>query len=264
MHASPAANATDRSVYAGARVGIMQPYFFPYLGYFGLIATTDRWIVFDPVQYIRKGWVNRNRVLKNGGGWKYVNVAVAAHERDTLITNMRLAPGAGADASVLIPQLDHYRNARAPHYAAVIDLLQACYAPLPTGQAGSQDRLVPFLVRTIEQCCAYIGLPFRYEVYSGMGLEHEPARAPGEWALNICAALGASRYVNPPGGRAIFDPERFKEKRIELLYHEQALPEYDQRTGAPFEAGLSIIDVMMFNSPEAIRAMLAQHRLLTT
>ncbi|MBK7111860.1 MAG: WbqC family protein [Flavobacteriales bacterium] len=78
---STQSSATNRSNYIGKRVGIMQPYFFPYLGYFGLIANTDRWIVFDPVQYIRKGWVNRNRVLKPGGGWKYVSIPVAKHSR---------------------------------------------------------------------------------------------------------------------------------------------------------------------------------------
>src|SRR5690606_41900370 len=85
-------NTAEAAAYQGKRLGIMQPYFFPYLGYFSLIAATDRWIVFDPVQYIRKGWMNRNRVLKQGGGVKYVGITMAPHSRETLIRDMRLAP----------------------------------------------------------------------------------------------------------------------------------------------------------------------------
>jgi len=254
MSTAPAPGAIDRSTYAGVRLGIMQPYFFPYLTYFSLIAATDRWIVFDPVQYIRKGWVNRNRVLKKGGGWKYVGVTMAPHDRSTAIKDMRLAPGQG-EADALVRRLDHYRDVRAPFYKEVVALIGSCFAPGHTA-------LVPFLVHCLERCCDHLGLPFHYQVYSDMGLEHAPAKVPGEWALHICAALGASSYLNPPGGRAIFDRARFTAAGIELLYLEQALPPYDQRTNAPFEPGLSIIDVMMFNEPAAIRAMLHQHQLL--
>lgn len=242
----------QRSEYAGVRLGIMQPYFFPYLGYFGLIAHTDRWIVFDPVQYIRKGWVNRNRVLKVGGGWKYVGVTMAPHHRETLIKEMRVAPEID-HFKQLVRHLDHYRNKKAPYYGTVIDLLEACFNPAP-------DPLVPFLTRCLSLTCEYLGLPFLAEVYSEMGLEHEPVNKPGDWALNICKALGASTYINPPGGKVIFDADAFHEAGVELLFHHQELPAYPQHTGT-FEPGLSIIDVMMFNTPAAIRQMLEDHQM---
>lgn len=231
----------------------MQPYFFPYLGYFGLIASTDRWIVFDPVQYIRKGWVNRNRVLKNGGGEKYIGVTMADHSRETLLKDMRLAPEPDRFDRI-VRHLDFYRSVRAPHYHGVIALLEECFAP-------GEEALVPFLTRSLRITCEHLGIPFGYEVYSAMDLDHEKAQHPGDWALHICRALGAGSYVNPPGGRAIFDKARFAEAGIRLLFHEQELPAYDQRT-TTFTPGLSIIDVMMFNTPEAIRAMLTRHRLL--
>lgn len=239
-------------VYEGARLGVMQPYFFPYLGYFGLIAQTDRWIVFDPVQYIRKGWVNRNRVLKTGGGWKYVGVTMAPHHRETLIREMQVAPGVD-HFGPLVRNLDHYRNKKAPHYQTVLDLLEQCFQPAP-------DALVPFLTRCLALTCGYLGIPFQAEVYSEMALEHEPAQRPGEWALNICKALGAKSYLNPPGGKAIFEPDAFRDAGIELLFHQQELPAYPQHTGT-FEPGLSILDVMMFNTPEAIRDMLKIYQL---
>lgn len=232
----------------------MQPYFFPYLGYFGLIANTDRWIVFDPVQYIRKGWMNRNRVLKQGGGVKYVGITMAPHARDTLIHQMRLADGVDHLEQV-VRNLDYYKNVRAPYYAEVVALLEACFAP-------GEQRLVHFLTRCLELTCAHIGVPFHQEIYSEMGLVHEPAHGPGDWALNISKALKAATYINPPGGRDIFDPRAFSNAGVQLLYLEQELPPYKQRT-PEFEPGLSIIDVMMFNEPATIRAMLAQHKLVS-
>lgn len=243
----------DREAYKGARLGIMQPYFFPYLGYFGLIANADRWIVFDPVQYIRKGWVNRNRVLKQGGGWKYVGLTMAPHHRDTLIKDMRLAPGMDHFGQ-LVRNLDHYRNKRAPYYDRVLQLLEQCFQP-------PIDPLTSFLTRSLASTCDYIGIPFKAEVYSEMGLEHEPAKGPGDWALNICKALGAYEYLNPPGGKDIFSAEAFQEAGIKLMFRHQELLPYRQHTGSDFEPGLSIIDVMMFNEPPEIRTMLARHSL---
>lgn len=245
-------SASGSTIYTGKRVGIMQPYFFPYLGYFGLIANSDRWIVFDPVQYIRKGWMNRNRVLKAGGGEKYVGLTLATHERGTLIKDMRLAPDP-ARFDLFLRQLDAYKLLRAPHYAAVSELLRDCFA------TGTEE-LVPFLAHSLERTCAYIGIPLHYEVYSKMGLQHPTPTHPMEWSLFTCVELGAAEYLNPPGGREFFDPERFAASGVKLLFHEQQLPTYDQRSPA-FIAGLSIIDVMMFNSPERIREMLQQFEL---
>jgi hypothetical protein len=248
----PITGLAGKADYAGKRLGIMQPYFFPYLGYFSLISATDRWIVFDPVQYIRKGWMNRNRVLKQGGGVKYVGVTVAPHSRDTLIKDMRLAAG-NDHCDQLVRHLDHYRNARAPFYVEVVSLIRECFA-------SGEDRLVPFLVRCLSVTCEHIGIPFQHEVYSEMGLGHEVAHAPGEWALNISKELKVATYINPPGGKAIFDAKAFHKAGVDLFYHEQELPAYDQRSGS-FEPGLSILDVMMFNEPSAIREMLTRYRL---
>ncbi len=231
----------------------MQPYFFPYLGYFGLIANTDRWIVFDPVQYIRKGWVNRNRVLKPGGGWKYVSIPVAKHSRDTLIKDMTVTEGED-HLDTLVRNLDHYRNIRAPHYNSVLEVLSECYTPVP-------NALAVFNAHILDVVCSYIGIPFHFEVYSQMALEHEPAEGPGDWSLNICNALGVRSYLNPPGGQEFFVPEKFTNAGVELVYHHQELPVYDQHSSL-FEPGLSIIDVLMFNEPNVVRGMLDQFKLV--
>lgn len=230
----------------------MQPYFFPYLGYFGLIAATDRWIVFDPVAYAHKSWMRRNRVLKKGGGEKYVALSIAPHARGTSIKDIRLNPDPHR-FDAFVRELDAYERRRAPHRERVLDLLRDCFD-------SDAEHLVPFSVRCLERTCAYLGIRLQYEIYSEMGLDHATPLHPMEWSLYICKALGASQYVNPPGGRTFFDPGRFAAEGVSLRFYEQQLPPYAQGRG-DFVPGLSIIDVMMFNTPEEIRAMLAQHEL---
>ena len=106
------------------RMGMMQPYFFPYLGYFGLIDATDHWIVFDTPQYIRRGWVNRNRVLSTGSaGWKYARIPVASCDSATPIREVRIATRQEWQRE-LFDSLDAYRLRKAPHYQQTISYLQ--------------------------------------------------------------------------------------------------------------------------------------------
>src|SRR4030042_3246951 len=72
------------------KIGIMQPYFFPYLGYFSLIKHTERFVLLDSVQFIKHGWVKRNRILKPGSGWQYILVPLVKHNRDTKIKDIRI------------------------------------------------------------------------------------------------------------------------------------------------------------------------------
>jgi len=89
------------------KLGIMQPYFFPYLGHFDLIYKTDRWIVFDTPQYIRQGWVNRNRILGPNSGWQYITVPTRKHHRDNPIRDILVKEGKDWRERVC-RQLEHY------------------------------------------------------------------------------------------------------------------------------------------------------------
>ncbi|MCA9171698.1 MAG: WbqC family protein, partial [Planctomycetales bacterium] len=95
-------------------VGLMQPYFFPYVGYFDLIHEVDLWVVFDTVQYIRRGWMNRNRVLHPDTGWQYINVPIDRCPQTTAIEQVQIV--ATHDwRSRILGQLQHYRR-HAPGY----------------------------------------------------------------------------------------------------------------------------------------------------
>src|ERR1700719_3233786 len=102
------------------KLGIMQPYFFPYLGHFALIASSDEWLVFDITQYTPKSWMNRNRVLHPSTGWMYVTVPLAGASQSLLTRDVRLQSPSRARSSAL-GKLSHYART-APFFAEVVEL----------------------------------------------------------------------------------------------------------------------------------------------
>jgi hypothetical protein len=231
------------------RLGIMQPYFFPYLGYFSLIRHTDHWIVFDAVQYIRKGWINRNRVLRPlepHGGWQYITVPVEKAHRDTKICEIKCVND--TDWRERLPrQLEHYRRV-APYYDDVLAFVE-------TSIDAEFQFLGDLLVHLLQRTCEYIGIPFRYDVQSKMSLDLGPITHAGDWALEISRAVSARAYVNAPGGESLFDRKDWDAAGIQLHFLTNNLRPYDQRR-TDFVPGLSIIDVMMFCDRPAILEML--------
>jgi len=231
----------------------MQPYFFPYLGHFALIANCDEWIVFDVTQYRPKTWMNRNRVLHPSGGAMYVTVPLSNSSQSVLTCEARIADPERAHASVR-GALSHYKRS-APHFADVVALVDATFAQL-TG-----DSLVELDVAALRTVCAHLELPFRYRICSQARLEFAPPSGPGGWAPAIASAIGAEEYLNPISGRALFDPVDFAERSIDLCFLDMPAFVYD--TGPfKFEPNLSILDVMMWNSPRAIRAGLGTARIV--
>jgi hypothetical protein len=232
---------------------MMQPYFFPYLGYFELIAISDMWVVFDNTQYNKRTWMNRNRMLHPKGGWQYIGVPVQKSPHGTLIKDIRVVDARRAMTRIL-RQLDHYRRC-APYYDQTISLIRAAFANAP------RDCLVDINVSTLKETCAFLGVNFNWTFCSEMestldGIEHA-----GRWALRVAQQLGAREYVNPPGGRTIFRPEEWRRARINLTFTSLRPFPY---TCAPFEhvEHLSILDVLMWNGATAVREELLRRRSL--
>lgn len=222
------------------RLAIMQPYFFPYVGYFSLLAAADRFIVFDPVQYIRHGWINRNRILKpNSGEAQYINVPLVKHSREIKIRDVRIANQPWKRR--ILRQMEHYRR-RAPNFSMVESLVQKCFA-LET------DRIVELNVHCLEQVCRVLGVEFDYLRFDELESKIGPIKSASDWALEISKVMNASSYINPIGGLKIFDPAKFFDAGIELEFIQNNLSEYPQGL-ASFLPGLSILDVLMFNGCE--------------
>jgi hypothetical protein len=234
------------------KVAIMQPYFYPYIGYFQLIHAADRFILFDDVQYIRHGWINRNRILKPGAGFQYIIMPLAAHARETLIRDIQPAD-ADKNKDKILRQLEHYKKT-APCYKAVRELIGDSF----TTQHNTIGQLNGHCLKTT---CDFIGLDFKIELSSQMDFDYAQVQNAGEWALKISEQLQATTYINPPGGKELFEPGKFEKSNIQLQFLQPGLKAYSQRR-TQFEPGLSIIDVMMFNEPAAIKDLLNDYQLV--
>jgi hypothetical protein len=235
------------------RVGIMQPYFLPYIGYFSLIKQTHRFILLDTVQFIKHGWIERNRVLKPNNGWQYIAVPLVKHSRDTKIQEIRINNNLDW-RDTIFRQLEHYKK-RAFFYKETIDVLKIAL----NIETESIVKLNEHILKTI---CKYINIDINIDIFSEMSLDIENPNSPDEWALNICKSIGnVNEYWNPEGGLKFFNRNKYKNDGIDIKFLKMNLQMYSQKR-FDFEAGLSIVDVMMFNGPEKINKMLDDYILL--
>ena len=235
------------------KLAIMQPYFLPYLGYFSLIKHTDEFILFDTVQFIRHGWIERNRILKPSNGWQYIMVPLKKHSRETIIKDIEINNDQQWKEKILA-QLQHYKK-QAPYFSNVIYILNEIFSK-------EYATIVDLNLASLKTVCNYLGINTPIQVFSLMNIDIEPANAPDEWALNICKALGnVDEYWNPPGGQSFFNKKKYENADINLKFHSAILTDYDQKRNV-FEPGLSIIDVMMFNSVDEINKMLDNYELI--
>lgn len=154
----------------------------------------------------------------------------------------------------IIAQLQHYKK-KAPYYFATINLLQDIFD-------NQFEDIVSLNQVSLGKICNYLGTQSNIEVFSKMNLSIEEAHAPDEWALNICKAIGnVDEYWNLSLGQSFFDITKYDKGNINLKFHSINFTEYYQKQNH-FESGLSILDVMMFNSPEEIRGMLNNYELI--
>jgi len=236
----------------GLTLGIMQPYFFPYIGYFALIANTDRWVTLDVVQYRRRSWMNRNRILHPTHGWQYICAPVRHAPQGSRLTEIRLLSLEEAHRRIL-GQLHHYRR-HAPYYQDVVSIVEKTFT-----DASNDDSLCALNMASLSAVCRYLGVRFDCLRCSELAVRADDIEHPGQWALKICGELGATAYLNPVGGRGLFMPYEWREAGICLRFAETAYFTYGC---APYEfqPHLSILDVMMWCSPNLVRSFLEEPR----
>lgn len=217
----------------------MQPYFFPYIGYFQLLAAVDLFIVYDNIKYTKKGWINRNRMLKDGKD--VIFSAPLKGESDALdIRDRELAAEFNRDK--LLNQFKAaYRSA--PYFAQTFPLVEEIV------RYGDRN-LFQFLHHSIVKTCNHLGITTEIRVSSDFPIDHD-LRSQDK-VLALCQAAGASTYINAIGGMELYSGETFLEKGIELKFIRSKPFEYPQ-FGKEFLPWLSIVDVMMFNSHDSIQ-----------
>lgn len=228
------------------RLGIMQPYFFPYLGYWQLLANVDKYVVYDDVTYIKGGWINRNNFLINGQK-NLLTMRLEKASSYTLIKDIAIK-----DDFVKFLKTIEMGYKKAPFFEDIFRLLKdICQCP--------DKKLGQFLFNSHIKICEYLGIDT--ELILSSSFEKHTELKGKDKVISICKQLGADEYINAIGGQELYDKKEFAENGIRLNFLQANLREYRQLKNE-FVAGLSIIDIMMFNSKEEIKEMLNDFNLV--
>ena len=223
----------------------MQPYFFPYIGYFQLIGAVDLFVIYDNIKYTKKGWINRNRMLQ-GGKDAMFSLPLKAGSDALDVRERELA--ADFDRTKLLNQL-RGAYARAPRFAAVFPMLERALR-------HDDANLFGYLHHALQICCQHLGLQTPFRVSSTIDIDHGLKNQ--DKVIALCKALGATSYLNAIGGQELYDREVFRRHGLDLHFIRPRPFEYAQ-FGAAFVPWLSIIDVLMFNPAELVRERVAHH-----
>jgi len=226
-------------------LAIMQPYFLPYVGYFQLINAADLFIVYDNIKYTKKGWINRNRFLLNGKDAVF-SIPLRKDSDSLDIREREISPD--FRKSKLLNQIrEAYR--RSPYFERTFPLVERIVLEKETN-------LFKFILNSIRQTCESLAIGTEIAVSSSLPIDHSlPGKAK---VVALCKHAGADVYINAIGGQELYSKEDFGAQGIDLKFLKTKPFEYEQ-LGDKFVPSLSIIDVMMFNSPDAIRKCVASN-----
>ncbi|GGG53469.1 WbqC family protein [Hymenobacter glacieicola] len=228
----------------------MQPYIFPYLGYFQLMAAADQFVVYDDVQFIKGGWISRNRMLVNGQPCLFT-IPLDAPSPNRLICDIALNAKTPWRPKLLQTIAQSYR--RAPQFEPVYGLIERVLAPV-------EGQTIADLVRvSFSEIIAYLHLPVEL-IPTSTRYENQHLRSQ-ERVLDICRQEEATDYVNAQGGRELYDHETFAARGMRLHFLQPELRPYRQLSKGEFVPGLSIIDVLMNNSVAETAELLRSYHL---
>ena len=243
-----AGSADNRKGIRMAHIAVMQPYLFPYLGYYQLAYHVEEFVFFDDVNYIKKGYINRNNILLDGVAHRFT-LPVLSASQNRLIKEHEFVADL-KDAVDLIRRA--YR--KAPHFDAVF--------PLICGVLEGRDRTVSVLAaRSIISVFDYLCLAKRFSFSSSI---EKASEAKGvEKIIEICRSRGANRYTNAIGGKELYCGSDFANKGIELEFIRMFSVKYDQAQ-KEFVPYLSMIDVLMHCSKNRVRELLSSYEAQTS
>lgn len=227
----------------------MQPYFLPYIGYFQLIAAVDKFILLDDVNYINRGWINRNRISIRGQP-HWVTLPLVKASQNRLISEIELQ--SNTDWRRKLAQTVRANYAKAPFFAQAYPIIEKVF-DFPT------LNLSAFLYHSFGLVTAYLGITTLIMPTSAV---YPRGDLKGQHRiLDICQRVGATSYLNPPGGKELYDVELFSAGGVELHFLEPNLYEMNLIYGGNEGPILSILDLMMLNDPNLIKQNLECYQL---
>lgn len=225
------------------KIAVMQPYLFPYLGYFQLAHAVDDFVFLDDVTFIKGGYINRNNILLNGEPHRF---ALPVHDISSFRTiheHRYIGP-----ATKFFDLLRHaYR--KAPQFDAVYPLVQEVLG-------NAEDPVSQVNARSVRMTLDYLGVRRSFGFSSA--IDPLPGQGGEERVVRLCEHRRAAVYINASGGRALYDAGRFRDQGLSLGFIEPRFTEYRQKAER-FVPGLSVIDALMWNAPQDVAAMLANY-----
>jgi len=231
------------------RLGLMQPYFFPYIGYWQLINAVDKYVIFDDVNFIKGGWINRNHVLNNGARI-LINVRTHGASSNQHINVIAVAD----DHAYCIKILKMLKNvySRAPYFDQTYPIIERILNQ-------EEKNLARYLEFGIRQVCDYLSI--NTQILLSSSIEKNNGLRGQAKVIEVVKQLGADEYINAIGGQQLYSYADFAAQGIGLKFLKTGEIEY-QQFKKDFVPNLSIIDVMMFNSKEDIKIMLGNYELI--
>lgn len=236
----------------------MQPYFFPYLGYFQLISAVDEMLLYSRVNYIKRGWVNRNRVLARTRGPVYVTVPVRDASSHRIIEDVEIDNSTPWKNTMLNSLYHEYR--RSPHFDPIYTFLEELLTP-------TYEKLTILNTDAVRAVVSLLGINTEVSIanHDHIVIERNLEIAPAadrktQRILQLCRHEKASAYLNPVGGKLLYDKNVFRRNGVELLFLESIPTPYIQRT-SEFVPHLSIIDVLFNCGVERTRQLLENYEL---
>lgn len=231
------------------RLAIMQPYFFPYIGYFQMINAVDKFVFYDDVNFIKRGWINRNKILVNDEA-NYINLFMHGASPNKMINEIEINNSNNKKVIKTIEQ----SYSKAPFYNDTIELIYNYFSMLKNGTDLSTAAAL-----SIIEVAKYFNLDVTFE-YSSKKYADTKELNRADRLIEIAKRNHAKTYINAMGGKELYNKEYFANQGIDLKFIKNNGVEYKQFNNE-FTPYLSIIDVMMFNSPERIREMLDNYEL---
>lgn len=228
------------------KLAIMQPYFFPYVGYFQLIESVDHFVFYDDVNFIKKGWINRNNLLINKKR-NLFSIPLKRASQNILIKDIELNITPNWIDKFFLTIESNYK--KSPFFDDTYTLLKSVFE-------SKNESICNLATNSIISTCDYLGINKKFSLSSQIS-PNTKGEEKSDRLINICKENNSTEYINTFGGEKIYNKDYFKQNSINLYFSESSIPIYSQHPySKEFVPYLSIIDILMFNSKEEVKKML--------
>jgi hypothetical protein len=232
------------------KIAIMQPYFFPYIGYFQLINSVDKFIIYDNIQYTKKGWINRNKILVNSSD-KIITLPIKK-DSDYLDIKERVLANIWEQEKIEMLKLIENSYIKSPNFKTIFPIITSCLE-------SPNNNLIDFILDSLHLLLSYLRINTEIIKSSDVNIDH--TLKSQDKIIAICEKLNATTYINANGGQKLYNIDDFNNKGIKLKFIKSLPIKYKQFKNE-FIPWLSIIDVLMFNKRQDIIPYLNKYTLI--